>query len=69
VAEGVVDLLEAVQVNKEEGHLPGSALVCALFVKEDVEYLGQLATIAKAGQFIGIGLAVALFGDHAKPPC
>ena len=48
VAEGVVDLLEVVEVDEEEGHLLGAGDRVGPVREEGVEHLEEVATVAES---------------------
>jgi hypothetical protein len=66
VAEGVVELLEPVQVDEQERHL-GAILLRTL--ERRAEAVDQLPAIAETGQIVGDGLDVAQAQplDHCEP--
>ena len=66
VTEGVVDLLEVIEVDVEEGE---RALLRPRVVEVrevGVDHVQEVATIAESRQFVGLRLAVTLFGDQTK---
>ena len=67
VAEGVVDLLEVVEVDEQEGKVAIRRRRRRLG-EERVEDPEQVATVAEAGQVVGHRLAVALLAQRLQAP-
>ena len=67
MAKGVVDLLEAVEVDEHEGQAPLGSVGVPLLGQDGVEQLEQRAAVAQAGQLVGDRLLPALVGERAQP--
>ena len=68
MAEGVVDLLEVVEVDEEEGQRCASASRVGAVREEGVEHVEEVAAVAESGELVGLGLAVTLLGEDAQVP-
>ena len=66
MAEGVVDLLEVVEVDEEERQLARVAQGVGLFGEEEIENERELSAIAEAGQLVGVRLAISFLGQDAQ---
>ena len=67
VAEGVVDLLEVVEVDEEKGQRAGRGRRVGVILEVGIEHGGELAPVAEPGELVGDGLTVALLGERAQP--
>ena len=66
MAEGVVDLLEAVEVEEHERDCPRVDVAVGVLGADRVEQLEQRAAVAEAGQLVGDRLAPALLGEISQ---
>jgi hypothetical protein len=66
VAEGVVDLFEAVEVDEQQGNRAGSGVIACVLVRERIEHFKQRAAIAQVGELVGDRLDVALLRELAQ---
>ena len=66
VAERVVDLLEVVEVNEEKRQraLDRPRVIEVREVR--VNHLQEVAAIAESGEFVRLGLTMALFGHQSE---
>ena len=67
VPEGVVDLLEMVEVDEQERQMAFGRRRIVAVSKEVVENTEQVAAVAEPGQVVGDGLAVPLEAQLLKP--
>jgi hypothetical protein len=68
MAEGIVDLLETIEVDEEKGQPPLGHSAVALVAEEGLEDLEEVPTIPEAGQLVGQRLAEAVLGHGAQSP-
>ena len=66
MAEGVVDLLEAVEVDEHEREAASRRVRIRVLGDDRVEQLEQRAAVPEAGQLVGDRLASALLGQRAQ---
>ncbi len=67
VAEGVVDLLEMVQVDEQERQAARRRRRIGKVVEVRVEHGRELTAVAEPGELVGHCLAVAFLGQRAQP--
>ena len=67
VAECVVDLLEVVEVNEEEGERSPLCGRRVVVCEERVEHRVEATTVAKTGEFIGERLVPTLQAEGSHP--
>ena len=67
VAEGVVDLLEMVQVDEQKRQTARRRRRIGKVVEVRVEHGRELAAVAEPGELVGHCLAVAFLGQRAQP--
>ena len=66
VAEGVVDLLEAVEVDEHEREAAGLGVRVPVLGRDRVEQLEQRTAIAESGQLVGDRFAPALLRERPQ---
>src|SRR5207302_9012204 len=66
MAEGVVDFLEVIEVDEQEGQAALGAAPVVVFDEERIENLEEVTTVAETGQLVGDRLQPALLRQRPQ---
>src|SRR5207302_9384134 len=69
MAEGVVDFLEVIEVDEQEGQAALGAAPVVVFDEERIENLEEVTTVAETGQLVGDRLQTALLRQRPQAWC
>ena len=65
MSEGVVDLLETIEVDEEERQISGIGPRIGVVREEGLEHVEEIAAVAEAGELVGLSLSMAFFGQDS----